>query len=122
MGAAGAAWATPLASTKWRAIDTVELPASFNGVLAYGRNGQVEYIRCAGKADVESGNAVTPVTQFKWGSASKWVTSFATLRLAEQHRLSLDAPITTYLPGFRRDTGERVLLKHLMSNTSGIPT
>ena len=99
----------------------VPLPASFNGALAYGTNGRVEHIRCAGRADVEAGKAVTPATQFKWGSASKWVTSVAVLRLVEQKRLSLDTPITACLPGFRHDTGERVLLKHLMSNTSGIP-
>ncbi|RZL20536.1 MAG: class A beta-lactamase-related serine hydrolase, partial [Sphingomonas sp.] len=38
-----------------------------------------------------------------------------------QKRLSLDAPITAYLPDFRHDTGEQVLLKHVLSNTSGIP-
>jgi CubicO group peptidase (beta-lactamase class C family) len=121
MGAARAAWARPPSNMKARAINMLPLPASFNGVLAYGTNGKVEHIRCAGKADVEAGKAVTPATRFKWGSASKWVTSVAVLRLAEQKRLSLDAPITTYLPSFRRDTGERVLMKHLLSNTSGIP-
>jgi CubicO group peptidase (beta-lactamase class C family) len=43
------------------------------------------------------------------------------LRLAEQKRLTLDTPITTYLPEFRSDTGRRVTFKHLLSNTSGIP-
>ena len=121
MGAAGTAWASPAADMKRRAIDMLQLPASFNGSLAYSTNGQLEYVRCVGKADIEAAKAVSPTTQFKWGSASKWMTSVAVLRLAEQGRLSLDAPITTYLPDFRRDTGERVLLKHLMSNTSGIP-
>ena len=64
---------------------------------------------------------MTPTTRFKWGSASKWVTSVAVLRLVEQKRLSLDAPIITYLPDFRLDTGSQVLVKHLLSNTSGIP-
>ena len=121
LGATGRAWAAPTASAKRRAIETITLPASFNGALAYGRNGKVEHVRYVGKADVEAGKPVTPLTRFKWGSASKWVTSVAALRLVEQGRLSLDAPITTYLPDFRRDTGERVLVGHLLSNTSGVP-
>lgn len=103
------------------AIDAVALPPSFIGVLAYGRGGRIEHLRCVGMADVEAGRPVTPATRFKWGSASKWATSAAVLRLVEQGRVSLDAPVTTYLPGFRRDTGDRVRVAHLLSNTSGIP-
>lgn len=120
-GIAGAAWAGASTDRKRQAIDAIHLPPSFNGALAHGASGRIEHIRCAGFADAEAGRAVTPHTQFKWGSASKWVTSVAVLRLAEQKRLSLDAPITSYLPWFRHDTGERVLVKHLLSNTSGIP-
>ena len=72
-------------------------------------------------ADIEAGRAVTHSTQFKWGSASKWLTSVAVLRLVEQNRLSLMDPILTYLPDFRPDTGGQVRLGHLLSNTSGIP-
>lgn len=97
------------------------LPPGFNGILAYGRNGHVEHIRCVGVADIEAGRPVTQRTQFKLGSASKWLTTTAVLRLAERGRLSLDAPITAYLPDFRRDTGDRVQIGHLLSNTSGVP-
>jgi len=121
VGVAGPSWAGPTSETKRRAIDAVALPASFKGALAFGRNGRVEHVRCVGMADVEAGRPVSPLTQFKFGSASKWLTSAAVLRLAEQGRLSLDSPITTYLPDFRRDTGDRVLVRHLLSNTSGIP-
>lgn len=118
---AGPAGAAPSSDARTRAIEAIRLPASFNGALAHGRNGRIAHLRCVGMADIEAGRPVTPVTQFKWGSASKWVTSVAVLRLAEQKRLSLDAPVTTYLPDFRADTGTRVLVRHLLSNTSGIP-
>lgn len=121
LGATRALSAEPTLSVKRRAIDAIQLPPDFNGALAYGRGGDVAHVRYVGMADVEAGKAISPDTQFKWGSASKWLTSVAVLRLAEQRRLSIDAPITTYLPDFRHDTGERVLLKHLLSNTSGIP-
>lgn len=106
---------------KRSAIDALALPAGFGGVIGYGRAGRVEYLRCAGLADVEANRPVTSATGFRWGSASKWLTSVAVLRLVEAGTLSLDAPITRYLPDFRRDTGDRVQLAHLLSNTSGIP-
>lgn len=113
--------ARPAAEAKRRAIEAIELPPSFNGLIAFGRRGAIDHVRCVGLEDREAGRAFTPATQIKLGSASKWLTSVAVLRLVEQGRLSLDAPITTYLPTFRRATGDRVLLKHLLSNTSGIP-
>lgn len=119
--AAGAARAAPQPDAKRRAIEAIVLPTGFNGLLAYGRGGRIAHLRCAGLADVEAGVPVSAATQFKWGSATKWLTSVAVLRLVEQKRLSLDVPVRTYLPDFRRDTGERVLLRHLLSNTSGIP-
>ena len=120
LGVATTASATSASATKRQVIDEIILPSDFNGALAYGRRGKLEHIRCVGWADVEDRRPVTPHTQFKWGSASKWLASATALRLVERNMLSLDAPIATYLPDFRRDTGDRVLIKHLLSNTSGI--
>lgn len=104
-----------------RTIDSIQLPENFGGVFAYARRGKIEHVRCLGLADREAGIAMSPGTAFRWGSASKWITSVAVLRLAEQGRLSLAMPITAYLPQFRRETGDRVTLTHLLSNTSGLP-
>jgi D-alanyl-D-alanine carboxypeptidase len=120
LGAAGSARGWPVGD-KAAVIDAVALPPGFNGLIAHGRSGRVEHLRCVGMADVEAGVPVTADTRFRWGSASKWLTSVAVLRLAEQGRIDLEAPITTYLPEFRRDTGDRVRVAHLLSNTSGIP-
>ena len=119
-GIATSASAQGVPQTKRQAIEGISLPTDFNGVLAYARQGKLEHIRCVGLADVEGKRPVTPHTQFKWGSASKWLASATALRLVERNKLSLDAPISRYLPDFRRDTGDRVLIKHLLSNTSGI--
>lgn len=94
-GAAGAAWAGPAVNSKSRAIDAISLPADFNGVLAYGQGGRIHHLRYAGFADIEACKPVNAATQFKWGSASKWLTSVAVLRLVEQRRLDLDTPIAT---------------------------
>jgi len=120
-GATTAFAAEPSSAAKRAAIDAMPLPLGFNGAFAYAQGGTIAHARYVGMADVEAGKAISPATQFKWGSASKWLASVTVLRLVEQKRLSLDAPITAYLPDFRHDTGEQVLLKHVLSNTSGIP-
>ncbi|WP_082451473.1 serine hydrolase domain-containing protein [Sphingomonas sp. Leaf30] len=120
-GATNALAMKPSSAAKRAAIEAIQLPPSFNGSFAYARGGKIEHARYVGMADVEAGKAILPDTQFKWGSASKWLTSVTVLRFVEQKRLSLDAPVTAYLPEFRHDTGEQVLLKHVLSNTSGIP-
>jgi CubicO group peptidase (beta-lactamase class C family) len=43
------------------------------------------------------------------------------LKLVEAGKLSLDAPITTWLPDYRADTGAKVTLRRLLSNSSGVP-
>jgi D-alanyl-D-alanine carboxypeptidase len=109
-GATSALAVKPSSVAKRAAIEAIQLPTGFNGTFAYARNGRIEHARYVGMADVEAGKAISPDTQFKWGSASKWLASTTVLRLVEQKRLSLDAPITAYLPDFRHDTGEQVLL------------
>lgn len=121
VSATAALKAEPFSNAKHAAIEAIQLPAGFNGAIAYAQGGNILHARYVGMADMETGKAITANTQFKWGSASKWLASVTVLRLAEQNRLSLDAPIIAYLPDFRRDTGEQVLLKHVLSNTSGIP-
>lgn len=54
-------------------------------------------------------------------SISKRLTAVAVMRLVEQDVLSLDAPITTWLKNYRADTGARLTLRHILSNSSGAP-
>lgn len=62
--------------------------------------------------------ALTSDILYGIGSVSKVYTTAAVMRLAEKHRLSLDAPVTRYLPDFRmadpryRDITVRMLLNH----------
>lgn len=51
-------------------------------------------------------------------SASKWMTAVALLTLVDEGRLSLDEPISRWLPEYR---GDPVTLRQLLSHTSGLP-
>jgi uncharacterized protein YbbC (DUF1343 family)/CubicO group peptidase (beta-lactamase class C family) len=69
--------------------------------------------------------AVEPMTEdtiFDVASLTKVVaTTPSILRLAEQGRLSLDAPVGTYVPEFSGDGREGVTVRHLLMHLSGLP-
>ncbi|MGZ8377098.1 MAG: serine hydrolase domain-containing protein [Gemmatirosa sp.] len=93
----------------------------FNGVVLVAHGDSVVALRASGDADVEHHVRTAVDTRYELGSIAKWIASVVVLKLAEQGKVALDAPITTYLPDHRRDTGARVTLHHLLTHTSGIP-
>jgi CubicO group peptidase (beta-lactamase class C family) len=53
-------------------------------------------------------------------STTKTVTSLAVLMLADRGLVDLDAPVARYWPEFAAQGKEGVLVRHLMSHTSGV--
>jgi D-alanyl-D-alanine carboxypeptidase len=94
---------------------------AFQGVVMLGRAGQPTYARAFGLADIEAVRPAAIDTPYAIASISKWLTAVTVLKLVEAGKLSLDAPITTYLPDYRADTGAKVTLRRLLSNSSGVP-
>jgi tetratricopeptide (TPR) repeat protein len=43
------------------------------------------------------------------------------LQLVEQGKIKLDGKVADYLPDYRKDTGARITIHHLLSHTSGLP-
>ena len=93
----------------------------FNGVVMLGKAGKPNYARAFGMADIEAGKPAGLDTVYAIASISKWLTAVTVLKLVEAGKLSLDAPITTWLPDYRADTGAKVTLRRLLSNSSGVP-
>ena len=72
-----------------------------------------------GKADVEWNIAMPTDAVFEIGSITKQFTAVAILQLRDEGKLSLDDPITKWLPDF--DTrGNTLTLRRLLDHTSGI--
>ena len=85
--------------------------------------GQLVWTHGYGLADRRSGTPVSPDTVFEVGSISKTVTAWGVLRLAEEGKVDLDAPVVRYLPEWqpppsRFDWGE-VTARRLLSHTAG---
>ncbi|MFA5496935.1 MAG: serine hydrolase domain-containing protein [Bacteroidales bacterium] len=74
-----------------------------------------------GLATMDPDTKVTPETFFCIASVSKQFAATAILRLAEEGALSLDDPVSKFLPHFKADFFNNITLHHLLTHTSGIP-
>jgi len=101
------------------AVETWAQERSFNGVILFEGEQDVQLVH--GIADPETDRAITANTRFQTGSVEKYFAAILVFALAEQGLLDLDAPISDYLPEYRADTGDRVTLRDLLTNRSGLP-
>jgi len=112
----------PVAAQSYHDIaDRYREADSFNGVVLVGTGSRVDAVEGFGSADAEHGVPMMATTRFETGSVSKWIASILILKLVDQGKLDLDAPISAYLPEYRADTGARLTLRRLMSHSSGLP-
>ncbi|HUK87488.1 MAG TPA: serine hydrolase domain-containing protein [Terriglobales bacterium] len=85
--------------------------------LAVVKDGKIVYARAYGHAHLDPAVAATPEMRYCIGSISKQFTAAAILLLAEQGKLSLDDPVSKFIPNLTR--GNEVTLRELLSHTSG---
>ncbi len=93
----------------------------FNGSALIAENGKVILKKGYGLANMEWDIPNQPNTKFRLGSISKQFTAFLIVKLAEDGKLKLDVPITTYLPDYPKETGDKITIHHLLTHSSGIP-
>lgn len=101
--------------------DKVAETDGFNGVVLVGTGGKLEAVEAFGVAGAAMGVPMAANTRFELGSMSKWFAAIVALKLVDQGKLDLDAPIGRYLPNYRADTGAKLTLRRLMSHSSGVP-
>lgn len=87
-------------------------------VVLVARAGKRVLERQYGLARVEPRTAVTADTRFRIGSITKQFTAAAILKLEEAGKLSVNDPISKFLPDWPR--GSEVTLRHLLNHSSGI--
>lgn len=95
--------------------------ADFSGAVMLTRNGRTVFTRATGLASRDYATANSVDTRFNLASINKMFTATAILRLVEQRRMRLDAPIATYLPAYPdADIAGRVTIEQLLSHSSGL--
>ena len=75
-----------------------------------------------GVTSIENPLEVTPDTLFQIGSIGKAFTATAVMRLVEEGKLDLDAPVRDYLPDFRLSdeaAAAGATIRHLLTHTGG---
>jgi len=87
-------------------------------VAAIVRDGEVEFARAYGMANLTHGIPMTVDTRNNIGSTSKQFTAFAILLLAQQGELTLDDDIRIHIEELP-DLGETVTIRNLLTHTSG---
>jgi CubicO group peptidase (beta-lactamase class C family) len=122
--ALGGCAGTPTPAPTPDSLDLVAIkhvPAAYDGVvLLRPARGGKQIVTARGQARIESPLGHDTGTRFLVGSISKWITTVAVLRLVDQGRIDLDQPLTAYLPELP-PASSVVTVRHLLSNTSGIP-
>ena len=83
-------------------------------------HGHIVFLRAYGIADVKTNTPVTAATIFPINSATKAFTGVACLKLVEDGKLDLNAPVSTYLDDLP-ETWRAVMIRQLMTHMSGLP-
>lgn len=87
--------------------------------IAVSKGGRIIYSDAFGVVDRQNATDATARSVLQIASITKEFTAAAILRLAELGALSLDDPITKYVPEFN-SRGVTITLRHLLTHTSGI--
>ena len=104
--------------------DWVSSQRIVGAVVLVARDGEVVYRRAAGHADRERAVPVTGRSIFRLASMTKAIVSATALALAERGVLSLDDPVSEWLPEFTPalPDGQQpvITIRHLLTHTSGL--
>lgn len=94
-------------------------PDEPGGVVLVARGEEIILRKAYGLSNTESKLANSPETIFRIGSITKQFTSTAILKLIAESKISLEDPITRFLPDY--PMGEKpITIQHLLTHTSGI--
>lgn len=85
--------------------------------IAIVQDAAITYLQAYGDGRIEPRTPALPSMRYSIGSISKQFTAAALLLLAEQGKLTLDNPVSRFVPNLTR--GNEVTIRELLSHTSG---
>ena len=92
---------------------------NYSGSIFVSQNGKTIWSKAYGQMNKTYQLPNTVETKFYIASVSMIFTSAAIIKLTEEKKLSLDDPVSKYIPQLKN--ADRLTLHHLMSQRSGIP-
>ena len=116
----------PRMDAVWRDVQQLYRTGLHPAVALHVRHrGRVVLDRTVGHLDNApmgiAGRVVTPDSLFNLFSGSKIVTAALVMALVDDGVLDLERPAAHWVPEFGRHGKERILLRHLLNHTAGIP-
>lgn len=93
----------------------------FNGTVLVSKGDDIIFEKAYGYANFEWDIKNTIDTKYRIASVTKPFTAMLIMQLVQEGKIKLDAPITQYLKDYRKDTGDKITIHHLLNHTSGIP-
>jgi CubicO group peptidase (beta-lactamase class C family) len=80
------------------------------------------HVRCGQDVFSRSfGAAKTPDAVFLLASISKPMTASAVMLLADRGKLAISDPVRKFIPEFQGGDKDRIVIRHLLTHTSGLP-
>jgi CubicO group peptidase (beta-lactamase class C family) len=101
------------------AVKSIKKDSKGNGIFVLINEGKVFDVFSYSK-----GEKVTRDTVFGVASLGKWIAAFGVMKLVEQGKLDLDAPVASYLTRWQlppsQFDNDQVTIRRLLSHTAGI--
>lgn len=97
---------------------TMEREHIAGATVVVARDGAVVYEQGFGFADIAQKKPAAANTLYPIGSITKQFTAASVLLLAQDGKLSIDDPLSKYVPGL--PWGDRITLRHLLDQESGV--
>jgi D-alanyl-D-alanine carboxypeptidase len=97
-----------------KVLDQTGVPSASVAIVQHG---QIVYTHAYGKSKLDPPTPAEPAMRYSVGSISKQFTAAAILLLEQQGKLSIDDPVSKYLPDLTR--ANEVTIRMLLSHTSG---
>jgi len=107
-------------TNRLRTIDSYARAHEFSGTIVVKSKTQTLYARSFGFANRQFRVSNTLDTKYKIASITKAFTAVLIMRLQEQHKLSLDHTIKSYLPNYGGSAGNQVTIRQLLNHTAGM--
>lgn len=104
-------------------VERQQMPGAVLGVIV---DGELVFVKVAGVREKTSDAPVTPETVFRIASMTKSFTAMSILKLRDEGKLSLDDPVSRYVPEianlpYPTSDSQVLTIRHLLTHSEGFP-
>jgi serine-type D-Ala-D-Ala carboxypeptidase/endopeptidase len=111
-----------------RTMEHYRLDAHIPGMVwGVVQDSRLVHVKGAGVQDIDTKRSVNADTLFRIASMTKAFTALSILKLRDEGKLALDAPVETYVPELRgwkypTDDSPKIRVRELLTHTAGFVT